>query len=302
MPFRIGDDIQFGAHFIATKQGSTGLTVTVDVWRDGTEVVTGGSATERGDGLYAYTLAGASVTAAGLYVAVLKTTDSDVDQQHIAHAVHVTPAADAWDTILQALPSAAAIATAVWAAATRTLTSLAGQVAAIADAVWDEALSGHAVSGSTGEALSAAGGASDPLLNAVPGSYADGTAGAAIGRIGTAAITVTSPVDTLGNLTINQGADVVADFDNTAGTWDDLTGATVTIHARGAKTDRTDFSKALSVVTPTGSQKVRLTLADTETDLLQPGRWAHQVWAVLSGGGEKLLASGTLTVRKDLRT
>lgn len=52
---------------------------------------------------------------------------------------------------------------------------------AIADAVWDEILSGHAVSGSTGEALSAAGGAGDPWITALPGSYSAGQAGYIIG-------------------------------------------------------------------------------------------------------------------------
>lgn len=53
--------------------------------------------------------------------------------------------------------------------------------AAIADAVWDEILSGHAVSGSTGEALSAAGGAGDPWITTLPGSYSAGQAGKIVG-------------------------------------------------------------------------------------------------------------------------
>jgi hypothetical protein len=53
--------------------------------------------------------------------------------------------------------------------------------ATIADAVWDELLSGHAVSGSTGEALSAAGTAGDPWTTALPGAYGSGTAGKIIG-------------------------------------------------------------------------------------------------------------------------
>ena len=54
-------------------------------------------------------------------------------------------------------------------------------VGAIADQVWDEILSGHAVSGSTGEALSAAGAAGDPWATALPGAYGAGTAGAIVG-------------------------------------------------------------------------------------------------------------------------
>jgi hypothetical protein len=53
--------------------------------------------------------------------------------------------------------------------------------AAVADAVWDELLSGHVVSGSAGEALSAAGTAGDPWVTALPGSYGAGSAGQIIG-------------------------------------------------------------------------------------------------------------------------
>lgn len=54
---------------------------------------------------------------------------------------------------------------------------------AIADAVWDEAIAGHAAAGSTGAALSAAGTAGDPWSTALPGSYAEGTAGEILGGL-----------------------------------------------------------------------------------------------------------------------
>jgi len=53
--------------------------------------------------------------------------------------------------------------------------------AGIADAVWDEILSGHVVSGSTGEALGAAGAAGDPWITALPGAYSAGQAGYILG-------------------------------------------------------------------------------------------------------------------------
>lgn len=53
----------------------------------------------------------------------------------------------------------------------------------IAEAVWDEAIADHVAAGSTGEQLSAAGSGGDPWLTVVPGAYADGTAGAALGRL-----------------------------------------------------------------------------------------------------------------------
>lgn len=52
----------------------------------------------------------------------------------------------------------------------------------VADAVWDEPIASHADSGSTGEALAAAGGAGDPWITALPGAYGAGTAGNILGN------------------------------------------------------------------------------------------------------------------------
>jgi len=74
---------------------------------------------------------------------------------------------------------------------------LGGDVAALptaaenADQVWDELLSGHAISGSTGEALSAAGTAGDPWTTSLPGAYGAGTAGKIIGD------NINAPLDTI---------------------------------------------------------------------------------------------------------
>jgi len=59
--------------------------------------------------------------------------------------------------------------------------SAALTVAAISDGVWDEAIAGHAGAGSTGAALSAAGGAGDPWSTAIPGSYTSSQAGYILG-------------------------------------------------------------------------------------------------------------------------
>lgn len=55
-------------------------------------------------------------------------------------------------------------------------------VAEAADAVWEEAIADHSgTSGSTAEALSAAGSAGDPWITALPGSYTSGQAGYIVG-------------------------------------------------------------------------------------------------------------------------
>lgn len=50
-------------------------------------------------------------------------------------------------------------------------------VGQIADAVWDEVLSGHLTSGTTGNALNAAGSAGDPWSTTLPGAYTGAQAG-----------------------------------------------------------------------------------------------------------------------------
>lgn len=53
----------------------------------------------------------------------------------------------------------------------------------IADAVCDELLAAHVIAGSVGAALAAASASGDPWATVIPAGYADGTAGAAIGRL-----------------------------------------------------------------------------------------------------------------------
>lgn len=86
--------------------------------------------------------------------------------------------------------------------------------AGIADAVWDEILSGHAGVGSTGAALSAAGGSGDPWSTALPGAYGSGTAGNIIGSMIDAAISSRASqasVDTVDDLLDTEIAAIKSD-------------------------------------------------------------------------------------------
>jgi len=75
--------VKFVAFYTASKTGKTGLTVTVDLYDpSGTQIVTGGSATAIGGGLYSYTLSSDN-SSEGEYAAIFKTTDATVDAQHI---------------------------------------------------------------------------------------------------------------------------------------------------------------------------------------------------------------------------
>lgn len=80
---QVSTSVKFLAFFTASKTGKTGLTVTVDLYDpSGTQIVTGGSATAIGGGLYSYTLS-TNNSAEGEYAAIFKSTDSTVDAQHI---------------------------------------------------------------------------------------------------------------------------------------------------------------------------------------------------------------------------
>lgn len=126
----VGEALLFTALFIESKVGKTGLTVTVDVYRNGVKVIDNQAATEQAGGLYSYDLASGSNNAAGRYTAIFKTATSTVDQQQVAShfivraamgpllADSITSAALAASAVSEiaagvAAPSASDIATAV---------------------------------------------------------------------------------------------------------------------------------------------------------------------------------------------
>ena len=121
----------------------------------------------------------------------------------------------------------------------------------------------------------------------MPGSYAQGTGGWALGRIGTGTINVTLPVAADGAVTVFQGDDYSAsdgralDWTDTDGVWpSDLTGATISVKIAGIA------SLAGSVVTPTGAnKKVRLQLTAVQTTVLRASTRPMQVIATLAPSG-----------------
>lgn len=290
---QVGVGIAFYAFFEASKQGKTGLTVTVDVWRIteagvSTQVVTGGAATEIGDGLYRYGLSAVSVSDAGEYVAVFKTADSTVDAQHIPAiwAVGRAGVENLDATVSTRLPTASYTA--------------APTASSVADAVWDEALSGHATAGSAGAALSAAGGSADPLTNSVPGTYAQGTAGYILGSINPAQVTIVSPVSSDGMaITVLRGDDYLL-TDNraltfTGSTWPSITGASIALKVNFAGT----ILSYTGTVTAADSCYVELT--DTQTGAMATGTFDYDLEATLSNGSVVTLVQGQALVTPDIR-
>lgn len=163
---QIGVALPFTAFYTTLGLGTTGLTVTVDVYRNSTEVVAAGACTDEGDGLYTYTLDASFNTVEGVYKAVFKTATTTVDQQHLPAAWYVGKAGvenldapiSVVDTVVDAIkaktdnlptdPADESLLEAAIAAIPSAPTA-----AVVADAVWDEALSGHVTAGTTGKKL-----------------------------------------------------------------------------------------------------------------------------------------------------
>lgn len=118
---QLNNAVDFYAFFVATKLGKTGLTVTVDVYRAGTLIITAASAVEVGDGLYRYTLPVGFTTIVGEYAGVFKTSDATVDQKWVPSLWVIgragvenldVPVSTGSDPLLNAVPAAYAIGTA----------------------------------------------------------------------------------------------------------------------------------------------------------------------------------------------
>lgn len=100
----------------------------------------------------------------------------------------------------------------------------------VAAAVWDEALAGHTTSGSTGEALAAAGGSGDPWITPLPGSYTAGQAGKIVGDYLNAAVgSRATPSDVATALSTYDGptrAELTADKEEILAAIDEVEGGT----------------------------------------------------------------------------
>lgn len=200
---------------------------------------------------------------------------------------------------------------AVWGAGTRTLTSGAAPSAADnAAAVWDLAIAGHTTAGSTGEKLNAAGASGDFLASAVPGAYADGTAGAALGNIpaikaktdllaAATAPEIRAGVTSAGDVYLYLGADHSADdmawIFTDAGDWPDLTGLTVKVNIR--KTDTTLLQLTPTVTGEgTANQVIRAEPTAAQTAGFTIGRKSYAVWVTNGGGDTWPIFSGDVLV------
>lgn len=156
---QLNQPLTFYAFYSASKQGVAGLTVTVDVYRvntsaTATQVVTAGSATGVGGGLYLYQLAGGSVTVEGEYLCVFKTSSTSVDQQHIP-AIWVVQKAgvEYLDAAITSRPSATDYTTARAANLDNLDAAVTTRSTLTAANVWDYATASATTAGSLGKLL-----------------------------------------------------------------------------------------------------------------------------------------------------
>lgn len=311
--------------------GVTGLSPTVTISKDGGAFAApAGAVSEIGDGWYK--LAANATDRDTLGDCLLHATGTGADP---TDAVFTIVAYDPFDAVrlgLTALPNANATAAGglpVSAAGGLDLDEMNADIEAIETTVaanLDAAVSGVATQSSVDEAnadldeviatigvagaglTAIPGGGSDPLLNAVPGSYASGTAGYALGHAPTAAeiaadlsgspIVYTGPMTATGDVAIVSGDDYDASV-RTVPQWAvlptvaDLTGATVVVEV---------FSGATTVLSADGSvlnagasnQAVQLELTSAQTLLTPPmadggdRRYSFKVRATLTGGGGRV--------------
>jgi hypothetical protein len=133
----------------------------------------------------------------------------------------------------------------------------------------------------------------DPLTNAVPGSYVSGTAGAKLGLIGTASISITSPVAVAGS-TINivrgdgyYSADGRAlEFTDSGSTWPSLTSASAFVVIDG------------NAVLLTGSiidaATIHVQMTEAQSGLLSVGEHNYHLYVLLANGHTVTLARGII--------
>jgi hypothetical protein len=136
------------------------------------------------------------------------------------------------------------------------------------------------------------------LTAAVPAAYTSGSVGVALGRIGTAQVTVTSPVTEDGEIVLIYGDDYRT-VDGRALTfvgtnWPTLTGGSVSLRVQ-----------AESVVTISGTvtaaASCRVEVTSAQTISIGRGVWSYDLEATLTSGYTATLQQGTITVRRDVR-
>ena len=168
----------------------------------------------------------------------------------------------------------------------------------VAIAVVDQTLTGHTDPDTVGEALSTAGAGGIPTE--IQDQITDILAGVTALQ-GAEVLHLSSPIGSDNAISILTAYDYKAaqgmavTWVNSAGSWPDLTGATVKVVSYDARTDQ---GGTVTVVTPTGAnQTVRWEVAKTTYTTSARGASKYILEATLAGGNKVPLAVGNLILR-----
>lgn len=201
----------------------------------------------------------------------------------------------------------ALVPSSVWSAGTRTLTSLTALASQIASAVWDALKSSYVGLTTMGGAMNAAGSASDPLLNTVPGSYTQGMAGFALGRIGTGQIEVIATISPDGSkVSIVRGDSYLADdsealeWENLDGTWPDLEASPAPDSITMTIKDTLNGVVVTAAAEALAARRVSVDLDAETTEAMRCGEHEFDLEARWDSGRVRTLVRGTLTVLEDM--
>lgn len=155
-----GSDRLIRCMYVASGLGATGLTVTVDVWRyrsgSWSEIASGASCTEIGDGHYYYTITSANIQAGDLFDYTFKTSGT-ADQKHLPGILDIqetglftTIAAAVWDALTSGITTASSIGKQIVDNLNATVSSRSTLTAA---GVWDYLSSAASTAGSLGKRM-----------------------------------------------------------------------------------------------------------------------------------------------------
>lgn len=298
-----GNAITFFAFYVASQVGKTGLTVTIDVYNPaGSLVVTAGSASEVGGGLYKYVLASGSVTAEGEYPAIFKTADTTVDAKHIP-ALWTIGRAGIED--LDATISSRLATAGYTAPDNASLTTLIGRLTAgratLLDnlALLDAAITTRLADADYADPDNAGVATLLDRLTALRAGYLD--------RLnGTVTVNILAPLDpTTYALTLKSGDSYTDALDRAitfedGGQWPDITAAVVTFAVGNTAKEDGVLTVTASVIVGTPQQvEVELTAAQTRELSLSQGTYWYDLRATL-GADVVTLSTGTIRVLKEV--
>lgn len=113
---------------------------------------------------------------------------------------------------------------------------------------------------------------------------------------GVSVVTTSSPATTSGKVTVIRGDDYAATdsraIEWASSTWPVLTDATIAVYLYRTAGATADYTFTGSVVTATGTKKVRLELTDTQSASMTTGQYRYEVVATLSSGNIITLVQG----------